>query len=298
MVRPRDPLRVKWIARYCAKRGVVPATWWTCDLFAFKECLLLILTFFSISRPFEMSFTDKTENELWEIITTGLRWGDIKMEDTHREYIESYLHMVIRWYKNQMDRSTPKDIYMAPPTCGNSGCICYQLEYVAMFDIYKKRCKQYYIGLKSKISKMKKLTNTAKKMLDNLEVAPNKYIFVGKKGAIWGPQKINEIVKDVKKVLGLKEELSGYSTRLGAVSLCRKQEIDILKVIRYVVWSVNSLPHISTRYMKFTIDDLKILPFEMIHGKNVPGQKLVNRRFGHLKKATLWSKNVEQIIFG
>ncbi len=88
------------------------------------------------------------------------------------------------------------------------------------------------------------------------------------------------LILGVKKVLGLKEELSGYSTRLGAVSLCRKQEIDILKVIRYVVWSVNSLPHISTRYMKFTIDDLKILPFEMIHGKNVPGKNFPSSTVG------------------
>ncbi len=46
-----------------------------------------------------------------------------------------------------------------------------------------------------------------KKILKNTAVKNNTYIFVGKNGTIWGPAKINEIVKDLKKVLKLKENL-------------------------------------------------------------------------------------------
>ncbi len=293
----RDPLQVEWIVRYIRKKGVTPATWCTVDLFTFKKCWLLIITYFSISRPFEITFTDKTENEMWEIITTGLKWGDITLNNTDKPYIRQYLHLIINWYKNQIDREIPKDIWMSPPICEYNKCICYQLDYIAMYKILKKRCIKFYSDELSKANISHNISANVKKILKNTEVRKDKFIFVGRNGAIWGPSKINEIVKDLKITLKLKDNLLGYSTRIGALSLCRKQQIDILKIIRYVIWSIKNVPHVSARYMRFNRKQLQIIPFEMIHGADKKGKPIINRRNGKLESANLWSDDLAQILF-
>ncbi len=294
---PRDLLRIEWIVQYCAKRGVVPATWTTVDLFTLKECFFLILAFLSISRPFELSFTDKTENSEWEIITTGLKWGDVIVHDNHMNYVNNYLQLIIRWYKNQRDRNEPKNIWMAPPTCSNPDCMCKQLDFYAMFLILKKRCMEFDMKLRSKLKSKARLREGQKRLLENASVERNSYIFVGKNGGKWGPKKLNSIVKDLNKILKLNKNLKGYSARIGAISLCRTQQIDIWKIIKYVIWSVKSLSHISTRYMRYQKEHLKMIPFEMIHGANRPGKKCINRRLGVIKKTPLWNKEVEKALF-
>ncbi len=104
------------------------------------------------------------------------------------------------------------------------------------------------------------------------------HVFVGANGSIWGPPKVNEIVKELKRVLNLKKNLKGYSTRIGAVSFCRKQQIDILKMIKYVIWSIKSVPHVSAKYMRYKRKHLQIVPFEMIHGADKAGKPIINDR--------------------
>ncbi len=108
---------------------------------------------------------------------------------------------------------------------------------------------------------------------------------------------MNEIVKDLKSVLNLKQNLKGYSTRIGAVSLCRKQQIDILKIIKYVIWSIKTVPHVSAKYMRYKRKQLQIVPFEMIHGADKVGKPIINRRNGVLERASLWSEDLAEILF-
>ncbi len=67
----------------------------------------------------------------------------------------------------------------------------------------------------------------------------------------------------------------GYSTKIGALSLGRKQQIDILKIIKYVIWSIKNVPHVSARYRRFKRKQLQTIPFEMIHGTDKQGKKLL-----------------------
>eukprot|EP01084_Bolivina_argentea_P049177 90479_1 len=119
-----------------------------------------------------------------------------------------------------------------------------------------------------------------KKKLKNCAVTSQNYVFVGENGAIWRPEKLNEIVKDLAVKLKLKNQdrYRGYSIKVGAVSLCRQQDLDMLKIMRYVQWSVKSLPHVVARYICYLREELQIIPFEMIHGRNVPGKLCINKR--------------------
>ncbi len=291
----RDPLKVEWMVKYFRKKGVTPATWATVDLFILKKCFLLLIVFFSISRPFEITFTDKTENAQWEIITTGLKWSDISLNNTNKPYLRQFLHLVIHWYKNQLDREVPKDIWMSPPICNKPSCLCHQLDYVAMYKVLKQRCIEYNMQLQRNNSS--DFARKNKLLIQNTQVIDTNYVFVGANGALWRPSMVNEIVKDLKRVLNLKQNLKGYSTRIGAVSLCRQQQIDILKIIRYVIWSIKNVPHVSAKYMRYNRKQLQIVPFEMLHGADKQGKPIVNRRNGTLQRANLWSEDLAEVLF-
>ena len=75
--------------------GVTPPTWDTVHYEKLLRAFLLLIVFFSISRPSEALYTNSTENESWEIITTGLRWGDVTLQNTNKPYIEQCLRITI-----------------------------------------------------------------------------------------------------------------------------------------------------------------------------------------------------------
>ena len=65
---------IKWIVHFLRSQNCTHTNWYKVPLNTLTESLLLVITFFSISRPAEILYTDETENSEWEIITTGLRW--------------------------------------------------------------------------------------------------------------------------------------------------------------------------------------------------------------------------------
>jgi len=269
----RKPINIYWIVGWLKSKNITPTTWDTIDLDLLTESLLILLLFFSMSRPSEITFTDNTENVAWEIITTGLQWGTMKFYTNDSNYRESYLLLTINWYKNQEFRGKPKLIYMAPPICNNKFCHCMNfLDFYGMAKMLKFRRSN--------------LTNCSM----NLGVNNNNFVFVGKNGKIWRPSIFTRLTKDILRVNNVHdpENYAPYSFRIGSMSLAHQQEIDLLKVMRYVVWSIDNLPHVSNRYIRFSIQLLKTIPFELIHGRG----GLINRS-DRIKIPTfnLWDNN-------
>ncbi len=254
-----------------------------------------------MSRPAEMVHTNSTENPDWETIITGLKWSDIQSKNMNKNYSKRYLQILIRWYKNQEFSCEPKWLFMSTPTCTKTDCKCHILNFYEMFFILKQRRLQYHTNLKNQqqrcVSVQQKRLYT--KRLNNLGTAPNDFIFVGKNGSIWRPSKLTEIVSDMIDQLNIPDPTaySNYSIRIGATSLGYQQGIDLLKMIRYVIWSVNALPHVSARYINFTIAELRIIPFEMIHGANKKGQKCVDKSDQPLKTFDLTNQKIKAVLF-
>ncbi len=296
----RLPIPICWLVNWLKKINITPNTWNICDLWTLKKVSLTLFVYFSISRPFEFTFTDKTINPLWEVITTGLKWGDINFINC-ANYISSYLHIIIHWYKNQQDRTTPKIIDMSPPICNKRNCDCQLLDFVRIFNILKSRCQTAYINLchKAQQTPIFARSDIMKKRLQNWEVTQNNYVFVGKNGGIWPPNTLTKVVKEMVKILKIRnpQKYVGYSLKMGAMSTCHRQELDILKVIRFVAWSVKSVPHVSARYIAFERTDLQIIPHEMIHGRYRIGKRTINKRNGKLTAKPLWNNEVERIFF-
>eukprot|EP01083_Nonionella_stella_P233529 822689_1 len=110
----RLPIKIQWIVEFIDYLGVNPRTWWSCPLDNLMNALLISMLFLSIVRPGELLYADKTEDPTVEVITNGLRWGDITYGGRSEEYVERYLRIQIDWYKNKQFRDEPKHVYMAP----------------------------------------------------------------------------------------------------------------------------------------------------------------------------------------
>eukprot|EP01083_Nonionella_stella_P292670 995400_1 len=229
----RLPLLLRWIVQYLDGKGVSPSTWNTVDLDTLMESLLLLLLFFSISRPSELVFTDKTEDIELEIIRTGLRWSDVSFHNQNCAYTRQYMQLTIPWYKNQVFYGEPKLIYMAPPICTDTTHHCHKMDFFMMFQVYKRR-------------------RTA---LWNLRPDGDAFVFVYSNGKIVRPTDLASLMKKFAKEIGMKNPNAypSYSIRIGAVSLCAAQNIDPLKLLRYVIWSIKSLPHVAGGYVSYDI---------------------------------------------
>ena len=73
----RSPVTIQSILRYLRLSGITPYSWRTVKYDKLMRALAILLMFFSMSRPSEIFYTDKTENIEWEEITTGIRFGDL-----------------------------------------------------------------------------------------------------------------------------------------------------------------------------------------------------------------------------
>ena len=79
----RLPLKLQWLLRYVELLNVNNSNWQLVELDVLSEIFLLLLTFFYISRPPELLFSDDAESSEWDVITTGLNCGDIIMHNAH-----------------------------------------------------------------------------------------------------------------------------------------------------------------------------------------------------------------------
>ena len=278
----RLPIPVRWLHAFNLSRGILPSTWHTCDLDLLMESLVLDLIFFTLSRPGEVVYCSKRNDEFLMVHASGLTWKDIQLlNDTNNPHL-GCLRITIRHFKNQENRRVPKVLVVQAPMCGNKQHFCQTLDFVTKFKIYKQRRRRMQTTL---------LSAATPDAAANLTVSADTMVFVRQSGARLTPAAISELVKTMARaVAGTDRHYSGYSLRIGATSVCNQQRIDLVKVCRYVAWSVKALPHVIERYISFTAAELAMIPFEMCHGRNIPGKRCVDRSGGTLKVVNLWSK--------
>eukprot|EP01083_Nonionella_stella_P017102 47783_1 len=253
-VKERLPIRIQWILHYIDAKRVIPNNLLMVDLDDLLAVVMLLLTFFTMSRPNELLLTDKSE---FEIILTGLTLADI-------QWTEQYCQLSINHYKNQVSRLEPKVITLAPPTCGKTHCKCHRLNFFRLLQIYLIRRRNFLSTNEFNRLPMNKQRN--------LHLNGNSFLFVNTKGKVMQPPDLSSIVEDLKALVKCPEpnRISSYSLRIGGCTLAAGQGLAHLKILHYVSWAIPRLPHgASTRYFKhYTPQDLMMMPFEMIHGKD------------------------------
>ncbi len=81
------------------------------------------------------------------------------------------------------------------------------------------------------------------------------------------------------------------------MSICNQQQMDMLKVLYYVAWSLESMPHVSNRYCQYQESDFAQIPFEMFHGVENDLGTRVNRRRGKLTKYEWHKDDLASLIY-
>ena len=292
----RKPSEIRWLDRFARFLNCTPKTWKYCNLDLLGKILALLLFFFSVSRPSEVLFTDKTENLLIGKITTGLKFGDVTIVRDVKNPTLSCLHLIIRHYKNQEFRDVPKHIYMQSPICTNENHFCQTLDFFRMWEIYhQRRCaRSDDLQLKLDRGHYENYSERQVKLITNQLVRPDNFVFVDANGVIWTPKIFDELVSNLVDCVGENNQyFTSYSIKIGSSSVCNQQGIDLLKVLRYVQWSVKSLPHVVGRYISFKRAELAMIPFEMCHGKNGGGSggKCIDKSGNKLITFNLWEKS-------
>ncbi len=294
----RLPMRLNWLVKYVKYLGVHPHTLQQVPLQNLTIALFFIILFLSISRPAELLFTDSTEDELIEIITTGLKWKDLSFHDLYKHKTQHYIQFTVHWFKNQTARGKPKIIDMQSPLCTNKRCKCSHLDFIAMLQALKQR----RIAFRDRLEALRAtqngfLTTAQRKQYNNLGTSPNDYIFVGEDGKVWAPPHARQIMKQFQAVIGMNNPTAYplYCMRIGAMSLVNQQRMDLLKALRYVAWAVPKLPHVQHRYINFRPEELRLVPFEMIHG--AMDEHGISRDYSHTKLTSFDLASAKDMIF-
>ncbi len=173
---------------------------------------------------------------------------------------------------------------MQSPLCGDSKCNCIYFNFIRILRVLKQRRHNLMKKLQQ-IYLSGNLNKTQTKQFRNLGTKPDNYIFVGQNGAIWSTYHLRPIMKQVQQVVGMQtpQAYPLYCIRIGAMSLVNQQKMDLLKVLRFVAWSINNLPHVSARYINFQSKELRTIPFEMIHGALEKNGSYIDRSSSTLK---------------
>ena len=295
--KPRLPMRLEWVVNYLKFLGVTPDTWHKVSLQSLTIALFYILLFLTISRPAELLFTNSTEDETIEIITTGLRWKDLTFHNMDQSRYAQYISLEIHWFKNQQHRNQSKIIDMQSPLCRNKDCKCKYLDFIAILRTLKQRRDALIIELGYIKRQNGFLNKKQQKQFDNLKTEMNDYILVGGDGKRWTPPHMRPIMKHFQQVIGMEfpERFPLYCVRIGAMSRVNQQKMDLLKVLRYVAWSVSNLPHVSNRYVNFKSEDLRTIPFEIIHG--ALDKNGVRKDYSHTPLSTFDLASTKDIMF-
>ena len=237
---------------------------------AVLKAFALVAIFLTMSRCMELLWSDKTEDKEVREIITGLRWSDINLHRRKGFRSERVLDICVRFFKNQEDKTQPKNLRIASPCCGRSAdeCVC------AYFDLFE------YIPTiqtmrRNRFNNIKPFRKNGKgtlgpKQKANLGLGPEDFVFVTARGTICKYDFIRRLVKDVVAFNELNKDgdcmITPHSLRIGATSLAHHQGIDPIKCMRYVEWSPNQSPTMHAHYVRYTALELSVIPFELLHG--------------------------------
>ncbi len=71
----------------------------------------------------------------------------------------------------------------------------------------------------------------------------------------------------------------------------------MLKVLYYVAWSLESMPHVSNRYCQYKEWDFAEIPFEMYHGVENKFGIRINKRGTDLREFEWHKSDLAELIF-
>ena len=263
-------MQARHIWRYlrdCLK--IDPDRLWLSSYDTLIEALLLVMMFLTMSRCTELLWSDKSDKV--RKIITGVRFKHVDIRIRSGFRTDKVMTIEVVWFKNQQDRTLPKKVWMVTPCCGHSvkKCVC---PFFAIMKLYE----QIHTFRRNRMKNPKPFCNGKKvsplsaKAAENLDIGDDNFLFVNSRGTILGYSFLYRLTRKVAAFNGLLNDelkMSPYSIRIGATSLAHHQNIDALKMMRWVEWQPGTAcPTMHAHYVRYTVQQLSLVPFELLHG--------------------------------
>ena len=249
----RMPITLEMLYNYLYPLKVHGIHHTKCDYDQLLMATALILLFFTMSRPCEL-FPDKFGTN------RGLRLSQIEWFKHKQPH---FCRLEIPIYKNQQFRQTPKFIPFASARCANNSCNC------RAFDPYS--------SLKHLLTRRAQLINEYKQCKKTLSkkkqrIFTSNHLWIKSDGSLFTVNSISSAIHTMRSMLNLSDQdakrYTAYSFRIGGTTRADFAGISTAKLLKYVKWSDSNLPSINQRYTRFRDDQLAMVPFEMIHGRD------------------------------
>ena len=280
--RGKVPLHFMYLFHYIVNcLGIDPDHIERADYDSLVKAAFVVLCWNTMCRPgviYTKKLTDPANPTVKMI--TGPKWKHISIRHLKGYMSKEVTRIRIPWYKNQPVKGVPKDITMCSVLCGKpkEHCVCSYME-SSMYIREIRRRRVDHVNHPERFRRdSRPLTQ---KQIDGLALGPDNFLLVNSNGTVYGRSNADRILKELISFIGCDKSvynLTVYSLRVGVTSAAHHQDIDALKIMRFVQWVCNpdSDPSMHARYVKFTLQQLATVPFEVLHGTLRHGPYPVN----------------------
>ncbi len=277
----KQPILACHIWRYIRdKLEIVPGKMHEARYDNVLKAFALVAIFLTMSRCMELLWSDKTEDKEVREVITGLRWSDLRIHRKKGFRSDKVLDIRVRFFKNQEDKTKPKDIRIASPCCGRTidECVCPFFDFFEYIPTLKGMRRDRFADI-TPFRKSGK-GSLGPNQQANLGIGPEDFVFVTARGTICKYDFIRRLVKDLVAFNKLDVDgdcaITPHSLRIGATSLAHNQGIDPIKCMRYVEWSPMQSPTMHAHYVRYTALELSVIPYELLHGSTQFGEPTKN----------------------
>ena len=250
---PRLPFKLKHIKTYTISLLETYPDYESIPLNILLKIAISQLYFFTASRPCELIYTPSNKTK------QGLKIRHCKFKQTD-SINDNYYHLKIVSYKNQRYKRVHKNLYVGNSRCDKTYCDCTKLNPAQWLRLYLKKRETI-----SKQLAENGYSDLSRKLSTKI---PNNILLVWKNGKPFITSDLREMVQEITTINEIEqpERYKSYSLRIGATTQAHLQKISHAKILKYIGWANSRLPSIEMRYIRYEIDQLKTMPFEMIHG--------------------------------
>ena len=268
----KHPLHIKYIWYFIVNAlRIDPDNLANADYDDLVNATFLVLYWITICRPgiiYRKEMTDPANKD--RKILTGICWNHLQIKREHGHRSPFVLKIKFPWYKNQPVPGVPKVVTISSICCGKpkSECMCPTFNAIPLIQEIRRRRE-------SRLSHPEQFRSDRKQLdanqLKGLALNPDNLLLVNKRGTNFGRSHADKLFKRLLKFCRIdkaKANVSLYSIRVGATSMGHHQDIDALKLMRFVKWlvSAKNAPMMHALYVQYTWPQLATVPFEVIHG--------------------------------
>ena len=182
------------------------------------------------------------------------------------------IQLTINTYKNQISRQIKKHIFFCSTKCKSTrACPCQRCNPYNLLLLLLKRRQSMVDSMLEKFNDPNTTYLQRSNLYDKIQrfrLLPSNPLFIDEKGESVKTTFLTTIAKEISHTCQImdRQRFTAYSLRIGGTTRASQMGIPHPKILKYVGWSNSRLADCAQRYMRYSSNDLCLVPFHMIHG--------------------------------